>query len=135
MTDQDPVPTERMPLPNEPIGDESAQRGTSAAASEPATASTDTSWSGPPASAPVDPIAPISPVPPAPGRARRRDRDPGRTASVLFGVVVLGLGLWFFAEYTLGYKLPRISWSQLWPVALIAIGLWVVLGSMRRGSP
>ncbi len=49
-------------------------------------------------------------------------------------MVVLGLGLWFFAEHTLGYELPRISWSQLWPITLIVIGLWVVLGSMRRGS-
>jgi hypothetical protein len=49
-------------------------------------------------------------------------------------LVVLGLGLWFFAEHTLGYELPRIRWSEIWPVFLIGIGLWIVLGSMRRGS-
>jgi len=53
---------------------------------------------------------------------------------VLFGLVILGIGLWFFVEQTLGYQLPRIRWSQLWPVFLIVLGLWVVLGSMRRGS-
>ena len=65
---------------------------------------------------------------------KRGERDRGRTASVLFGLVILGLGLWFFVEHTLGYQLPRIRWSQIWPVFLIVLGLWVVLGSMRRGS-
>jgi hypothetical protein len=55
-------------------------------------------------------------------------------ASILFGLVVLGIGLWFFAEHTLGLELPRIRWSQLWPVVLIGVGLWVVLGSIRRGT-
>ena len=72
--------------------------------------------------------------PPVASPARRDDRDHGRTASILFGLVFLGLGLWFFVEHTLGYELPRIRWSQLWPAVLIIIGLWVVLGSMRRGS-
>ena len=118
MTDQNPVPTTRMPLP-EP--------------SEPAAL--------PPVEPPVEPLPPavdprppVAPVAPFEARSRRDDRDHGRTASILFGLVILGLGLWFFAEHTLGYELPRIRWSQLWPVFLIGIGLWIVLGTMRRGS-
>jgi hypothetical protein len=65
---------------------------------------------------------------------RRSETDHGRTVSVLFGLVFLGFGLWFFVEQTLGYDLPNIRWSQLWPVILIIIGALVVLGSMRRGS-
>jgi uncharacterized membrane protein len=132
MTDQNPVPTTRMPIPNEPLGDESSRAGeTSPAASDPTAQANDADWAATP---PVAEPATLPPVPPMPERTRREDRDAGRTASVLFGMVILGLGLWFFAEHTLGYELPRISWSQLWPVTLIVIGLWVVLGSMRRGS-
>ena len=137
MTDQNPVPTTRMPVPNEPIGDESGQGETSPAASDPTVQAYDPDWAVTPPPPPADtmaPIPPVAPVPPMPAPRRRDDRDAGRTASVLFGMVILGLGLWFFAEHTLGYELPRISWSQLWPITLIVIGLWVVLGSMRRGS-
>ena len=138
MTDQNPVPTTRMPIPNEPLGDESSQGETDPAASDPTAQASDTGGSTPPPPLPPPSdtlgASPVPPVPPMPERTRRDDRDAGRTASVLFGMVVLGLGLWFFAEHTLGYELPRISWSQLWPVTLIVIGLWVVLGSMRRGS-
>ena len=114
MTDPNPSPTTRMPLPNEPAPTESDAQ--------------------PDDPSPVPPAPPVPPVPPMPERRRREERDAGRTASVLFGLVILGLGLWFFAEVTLGYELPRISWSQIWPVSLIVVGLWVVLGSMRRGS-
>jgi uncharacterized membrane protein len=135
MTDQNPVPTTRMPIPNEPLGDESSQAGeTSPAASDPTAHANDADRGATPPPAEPATFPPVPPVPPMPERPRREDRDAGRTASVLFGMVILGLGLWFFAEHTLGYELPRISWSQLWPVTLILIGLWVVLGSMRRGS-
>ena len=139
MTDQNPVPTTRMPVPNEPIGDETARGETGSSASDPSAPANDAGWAAPPPPPPSDtfgaaPVPPVPPVPPMPERKRRDDRDAGRTASVLFGLVFLGLGLWFFADQTLGLELPRISWSQLWPVTLIVIGLWVVLGSMRRGS-
>jgi hypothetical protein len=144
MTDQNPSPTTRMPVPNEPLSNDSdTQREDTAGASGPTTQASDPGWAAtppppsdvPPAGPPPsDPLRPVPPVPPMPTRTRRDDRDAGRTASVLFGLVILGLGLWFFAEHTLGYELPRIRWSQLWPVTLVIIGLWVVLGSMRRGS-
>lgn len=66
---------------------------------------------------------------------RRVDRsDPGQSASVVFGLVLLAIGGWFFADQTLGLDLPTLRWSQLWPLVLIAVGVWIVLGSMRRGS-
>jgi hypothetical protein len=52
---------------------------------------------------------------------------------VLFGVIILAVGLWFLAEHTLGIEMPSVRWNQVWPVILIVIGLWVVLGSTRRG--
>lgn len=124
MSDQDQGQTRRMPVPDPGVAD------------TPAPAATDTpaTVDEPPPTAvtAADAALPGPPVPPP--ATRGRDTDHGRTASILFGLVFLGFGLWFFAEYTLGYDLPNIRWSQLWPALLIVIGLWVVLGSMRRGS-
>jgi lipopolysaccharide export LptBFGC system permease protein LptF len=65
-------------------------------------------------------------------RGRARHSDPGRTGTLIFGLVVLALGIWFFAERTLGIDLPRIQWSTLWPIILIALGAWILLGAARR---
>jgi hypothetical protein len=70
-------------------------------------------------------------MPPAPTWRARRD-DPGRTGTIVFGVLLTAIGLWFFADQTLGLELPRLRWSELWPVLLIGLGAWVVLGSLRR---
>ena len=75
--------------------------------------------------------APTMTDPYDPTRPARHD-DPGRLASLLFGLLLLGIGLWFFADQTLGLDLPRIRWNQFWPLILIVIGLWVLLGSRRR---
>jgi hypothetical protein len=106
----DPNPTVRMPIPEEP-----------AAHAAP-----------PPAPAPPDVATPPPPSWPAPdARAWRRRSNDGRLGSVVFGLIVLGVGLWFFAEQTLRLEMPDIEWRQAWPVILIAIGAWIVLGAMR----
>lgn len=127
MTDDAPSPTTRMPVPDPP-SDAPTQGWPGATASEPDAAPDAFSRAAILAEEPAPPIPPVA------SPKRRDDRDHGRTASILFGLVILGLGLWFFVERTLGYDLPDIRWSQLWPAVLIVIGLWVVLGSMRRGS-
>lgn len=58
--------------------------------------------------------------------------DGGRTGSLVFGVIILVVGLWFFATQTLGLDLPRLDWGQLWPILLIAIGGLIVLNAMQR---
>jgi hypothetical protein len=106
----DPNPTVRMPIPEEPGG--------------PTTP--------PPAPAPPDPATLPPPSWPAPdARTRRTRSDDGRLGSVVFGSILLGLGLWFFAEHTLRLDMPDIEWSQAWPVILIVIGAWIVLGAVR----
>ena len=122
MTDENPSPTTRTAVPDPPEADmpTAGWPGTTSTVETPAPPSETT-----PAPLPHPPVA----APP-----RRDDHDRGRTASILFGLVILGVGLWFFAEHTLGLELPRIRWSQVWPLMLIVVGLWVVLGAMRRGS-
>ena len=58
--------------------------------------------------------------------------DSGRNASLIFGAIILILGVWFFATNTLGLDLPDLDWGQLWPIILIAIGGWIVLTAMRQ---
>lgn len=137
MTDQNPSPTTRMPIPD---GTDSGSTGDPATSGSGSgsdwTTTSATATTTPPATPPLAAAPPpvAAPAPPVDRRPRRDDRDRGRSASILFGLIVLGLGLWFFAEQTLGYELPRISWSQVWPLFIIGIGVWVVLGSLRRGS-
>jgi hypothetical protein len=55
-----------------------------------------------------------------------------RTSSLVVGVVILGIGLWYFADRTLGLHLPRLNWNDLWPIALIALGAWIIAGPYLR---
>jgi uncharacterized integral membrane protein len=84
----------------------------------------------------VPPPAPSAPVPPPPAATppawRPSASDSGRNASLIFGAIILILGVWFFATNTLGLDLPDLDWGQLWPVILIAIGAWIVLTAMRQ---
>ena len=55
-------------------------------------------------------------------------------AGRLWGLVLLGFGLWFFADVTLKLDLPSVRWSELWPVVLIVLGGFVVLRGLARRS-
>ncbi len=74
------------------------------------------------------------PRPAGPLEERRRPprSDPGRLGTVVLGFVVIAIGLWFFADRTLGLDLPRINWGALWPVILIGLGIWLVIGARGR---
>jgi hypothetical protein len=89
----------------------------------------------PPASSGPDPVAspPRDTTQPPPAPAwRPPPADRGRSATLIFGVIILLVGLWFFASRTLGLDLPDIEWGQLWPLLLIGLGAWIVFGAMRR---
>ncbi|MEP6638688.1 MAG: hypothetical protein ABJC39_05000 [Chloroflexota bacterium] len=91
---------------------------------------------GPPP--PPDPTPAPGPTPPStawrepPWIPPRADRGPNVNMSLVFGVIILLVGLWFFASRTLGLALPDIHWGQLWPLILIGLGAWIVYGAMRR---
>ncbi len=94
--------------------------------------------SGPPAIAAPAPAAP-SPAAPSPTTPRSgpmwrsRDND-GRTGTIVLGVILVAIGLWFFGDQTLGLDMPELSWSELWPILIIGLGGWIVLGSLRRDA-
>ena len=87
----------------------------------------------PPLPAPPSTSPPLPPLAPPPTVQMRRD-DPGRTGTIIFGLILVVIGLWFFADQTLGFEMPRLSIGELWPLILIVIGGWVLISSMRRGS-
>ncbi|MDQ2964336.1 MAG: DUF5668 domain-containing protein [Chloroflexota bacterium] len=76
-----------------------------------------------------------SPTPPADDRSWRNRRDRGVDATaIVWGLILLAVGVWFFLKETLGIKLPSIDWGDIWPVILIVIGAVVILQAMRRRS-
>jgi hypothetical protein len=98
------------------------------------TARYDPPSSPPPAVPPIGPSTGVSPVPSPtpPADTRWRRRGDGSLGTIVFGVILVALGLWFFADQTLGLDMPRIRWSELWPILIIGLGAWIVLGSLRR---
>ena len=83
------------------------------------------------------PRSPVRPPPPqatTPSRRLASTDDPGRFGGIIVGLVLVAVGLWFFAEQTLGLAMPYVDWGRFWPVILIVIGAWIVLGSRRRDA-
>ena len=50
----------------------------------------------------------------------------------MFGLIIIAIGVWFFLDRTLGFNLPEIDWGGLWPLILIGIGAWILVGAGRR---
>jgi hypothetical protein len=64
--------------------------------------------------------------------AERWKQDPAiagaaDTAARVWGLLVLAVGLWFFADITLELDMPAVAWRDLWPLALIVLGLAVLI--------
>jgi hypothetical protein len=58
--------------------------------------------------------------------------DTGRSSSLIVGVAVLAIGLWYFADRTLGLDMPRLNWNDLCPIALILVGDSIIAGPYLR---
>ncbi|HET9344172.1 MAG TPA: DUF5668 domain-containing protein [Candidatus Limnocylindrales bacterium] len=64
-----------------------------------------------------------APTPPPPSSAWRPPKQGGvNVASIVVGLVVIGIGIWYFLDQTLELEMPRISWGDLWPIFLIILG-------------
>jgi uncharacterized integral membrane protein len=77
-----------------------------------------------------------------PSRWQRRDTFRDRyqwggardTGAIVWGLILLAIGVWFFLGTTLGISLPHINWSDAWPIILIVIGAIVIAQGLRRRS-
>lgn len=143
MTSQDPDPTQSTPIaptyqpaavPQRPAPPTSPPGG-DAPSTSPSTGGYAPPTSPPP---PLAGYAPPTPPPPpgSPPVAEPAWRPPpsdyGRNGAFVFGVILVLVGLWFFATTTLGLDLPRLDWGALWPLLLIGLGAWIVLGALGR---
>jgi len=83
----------------------------------------------PPTSSPP----PTSPTPPPPWQPQPQpQRQPQgqrgtNVASIVVGLVFLGIGIWYFLDTTLGLTMPDIEWDNIWPIILIVIGGVIVV--------
>ena len=133
MTSQDPDPTQSTPIvptyqpaaaPQRPAPPTSPSGGYA-----PPTSPTSPSAGG---YAPPTPPPPPGSPPVAEPAWRPPPSDYGRNGAFIFGVILVLVGLWFFATTTLGLDLPRLDWGALWPLLLIGLGAWIVLGALGR---
>lgn len=60
-----------------------------------------------------------------------RERE-SNVASIVVGLVFLAIGAWYLLDHTLGIQMPRIDWSDFWPIVLIAIGGVMVYRAASR---
>jgi uncharacterized membrane protein len=57
-----------------------------------------------------------------------------RLWSIIWGVILLAVGIWFLLDVTLAFDMPSVSWRDVWPIVLIAVGVAVVVRSGLRRS-
>jgi LiaI-LiaF-like transmembrane region len=63
-----------------------------------------------------------------PHRQRRR-RD---TGGLIFGGILLLVGIYYLLQQTLGFDLPDLDWDQLWPILLIILGGGILWSAWSR---
>ena len=78
---------------------------------------------------PADPRPPERGVDWRPPRSRESN-----VPSMVVGLILLAIGVWYLLDQTLGLQMPRIDWSDIWPIFLIAIGAIMLIRSARRGT-
>lgn len=53
---------------------------------------------------------------------------------LVFGLVVLFVGVWFLLRNTLGFDLPELDGEMIWPILVVGLGLAILFNTGRRGS-
>lgn len=62
----------------------------------------------------------------------RRVTDGG---AIVLGLILLIVGAWYMADQTFGMTLPDVDWDQIWPVALVLLGIGVLYRALRSREP
>ena len=65
---------------------------------------------------------------------RRRIVDGG---GIVFGLILLVVGIWFVLDSTLGFAMPDIDWDLIWPIGLVLLGIGVLYRALsaRQSGP
>lgn len=71
-------------------------------------------------------------VTPGDWRSREAPRRRPDTGTVVWGLILIAVGGWFFLDRTLGIDMPDLDWDALWPVVLIVIGAAVIVQGLNR---
>jgi hypothetical protein len=51
--------------------------------------------------------------------------------ALIFGALLLFVGGYYLLVNTFGFELPELDWDQIWPIALIALGIGVVAKALQ----
>jgi TRAP-type C4-dicarboxylate transport system permease small subunit len=56
-------------------------------------------------------------------------------AALIFGGALLLVGGYYLLVNTFGVDLPELDWDQIWPIALVVLGLVILLRAVQsRGA-
>jgi uncharacterized membrane protein len=51
---------------------------------------------------------------------------------VLIGLIIVGVGIYYFLTNTLGLPIPQLDWDRVWPLFIIALGVSIVSANWLR---
>ncbi len=54
---------------------------------------------------------------------------------LVFGLVVLFVGVWFLLRNTFGMNLPELDGDMIWPILVVGLGLAILFNTGRRREP
>jgi hypothetical protein len=54
--------------------------------------------------------------------------------ALIFGLIVLGVGIYYFAQKTLGLAIPDLDWDRIWPLIVIGVGVLIVVSNLVRSK-
>lgn len=66
---------------------------------------------------------------------RLRNLDVG---ALILGLIILGIGVYYFLQRTLGLSMPDLDWDKVWPLLVIALGVGMLYSAwarMGKGAP
>jgi hypothetical protein len=59
-------------------------------------------------------------------------RATGDLVARAWGLVLLLAGVWLLARFTLHVAVPDVAWDEVWPVAIVLLGVLILLRAGRR---
>ena len=63
-------------------------------------------------------------------RLRRLD-----VGGILFGLIILGVGVYYTLVNVFGFQLAELDWDMIWPLAIVALGIAILWGAWTRMTP